>query len=96
MEAGHSFASESPDPQLAVLRAGREAGLATSCTQSPGTAGQWEHQACAGSGQREGKVQPESRFYSERTSARCCINSDFYIIAHWRPPSMDYIVGRLS
>lgn len=96
VEAGHCFASESLDLQLAVPRAGREAGLAASCTLSPGTAGHWEHQAYAGSGQRKGKVQPESRFCSERTSARCCINSDFYIIAPWRPPSMDYIVGRLS
>lgn len=57
--------------------------------------GQREHEACAGSGQRVGKVHPESRFCSERTSARCRINSDFYNVAPWRPPSLDSIVGRL-
>lgn len=96
VETGRSFASESLDRQLAVPRAGREVGLAASRTLSPGTAGQREHQACAGSGQREGKVQPESHFCSERISGRCCINSDFYTVAPWRPPSMDFIVGRLS
>lgn len=77
MEAGCSFASDLPDLQLALPRAGREAGLAASCTLNPSTASQREHEARASSGQHEGKVQLACRFCSERTSAICRINSDF-------------------
>ena len=77
MEAGCSFTSDLPDLQLALPRAGREAGLAASCTLNPSTASQREHKARASSGQHEGKVQLECRFCSEQTSARCRINSDF-------------------
>ena len=88
MEAGRSFASESPDLQL-----GEQVGKRG--FHSEPRHSQRELEACVGSGRCEGKVHPESRFCSAWTSVRCRINGDFYTVAPWRSPSVDSTVGRL-
>lgn len=94
MEAGRSFASESPDLQLTLLRAGREAGLAASCTLSPGIAKGSMRPVLVLVGAR-GRSTLSLRFCSKWTSVRCHINCDFYTVAPWRFPSVDSTVGRL-
>ena len=81
MEAGCSFASESPDPQL-----GEQVGKRG--FHSEPRHSQRELEACVGSGRCEGKVHPESRFCSAWTSVR-------YTVAPWRSPSVDSTVGIL-